>query len=53
VREHFGAHITAVLDGGHCDGQPSTVISLTGPEPRCLREGVLDFAELSVLTAGS
>lgn len=31
------------LDGGTCDGVPSTVLSLVG-EPRVLREGSLDLA---------
>lgn len=38
-----------VLDGGRCDGAVSTVVDLTGPEPRCLREGALSWA--SVLSA--
>jgi L-threonylcarbamoyladenylate synthase len=32
------------LDGGTCDGVPSTVLSLVG-EPRILREGALDLSE--------
>jgi tRNA threonylcarbamoyl adenosine modification protein (Sua5/YciO/YrdC/YwlC family) len=53
VREHFEMHITVVLDGGRCDGQPSTVVSLTGPAPQCLREGMIDFAELRATAADS
>lgn len=52
VREHFGAGVVAVLDGGRCDGRPSTVISLTGPDAKCLREGALSFAELAAIAAG-
>ena len=35
----------AVLDGGDLPGSPSTVIDLTGPEPRILREGALPADE--------
>jgi L-threonylcarbamoyladenylate synthase len=41
VREGAGA----VLDGGELPGSPSTVIDLTGPEPRILREGALPGEE--------
>jgi len=30
-----------VLDGGRCDGTPSTVVECRGPASRCLREGAL------------
>jgi tRNA threonylcarbamoyl adenosine modification protein (Sua5/YciO/YrdC/YwlC family) len=46
VAAHFGSGVVTVLDGGRCDGRPSTVISLIGDEPRCLREGELAFSEL-------
>src|SRR6266508_2031203 len=35
----------AVVDGGELPGKPSTVIDLTGPEPRVLREGAGPAAE--------
>jgi L-threonylcarbamoyladenylate synthase len=38
----------AVLDGGTCDGEPSTVLDLTG-EPRVLRAGPLDDADLQAV----
>jgi L-threonylcarbamoyladenylate synthase len=41
IRERAGA----VLDGGELPGSPSTVIDLTGPEPRILREGALPAEE--------
>ena len=31
----------AVVDGGRLPGTPSTVVDLTGPEPRVLREGAV------------
>lgn len=35
----------AVVDGGELPGSPSTVIDLTGPEPRVLRDGALPAEE--------
>jgi len=51
VREHFGARVGIVLDGGRCDGRPSTVVSFTDEGLQSLREGVVDFAELEALAA--
>jgi L-threonylcarbamoyladenylate synthase len=41
IREGCGA----VIDGGELPGIPSTVLDLTGPEPRVLREGAVPAAE--------
>jgi tRNA threonylcarbamoyl adenosine modification protein (Sua5/YciO/YrdC/YwlC family) len=35
-----------VLDGGVCDGTPSTVVECRGPASRCLREGAISRNEL-------
>jgi tRNA threonylcarbamoyl adenosine modification protein (Sua5/YciO/YrdC/YwlC family) len=43
VAEVFGREVEVILDGGRCAGVPSTVIDGTGLEPRCLREGGLDW----------
>ena len=51
VREHFGAEVASVLDGGRCDGRPSTVVSLVGSDLQCLREGALPFAEIAAASA--
>jgi L-threonylcarbamoyladenylate synthase len=37
--------VAATLDGGELAGTPSTVLDLTGPEPRILREGAVSAAE--------
>ena len=37
--------VGALLDGGELPGTPSTVIDLTGDEPRVLREGAVPAAE--------
>jgi L-threonylcarbamoyladenylate synthase len=36
----------AVVDGGEVPGTPSTVVDLTGPEPRILREGAVSADEI-------
>ena len=51
VRRQFGAGLL-VLDGGTCNGRPSTVVSLVDPEMRCLREGALSLGELEAAAAG-
>jgi L-threonylcarbamoyladenylate synthase len=37
--------VAAVVDGGELPGTPSTVVDLTGPELRVLREGAVPTAE--------
>jgi L-threonylcarbamoyladenylate synthase len=41
IREACGA----VVDGGELRGVPSTVVDLSGPEPRVVREGAVPAAE--------
>jgi L-threonylcarbamoyladenylate synthase len=45
------AGVAAVVDCGELPGTPSTVVDLTGPEPRILREGAVSAAE--ALSAGA
>jgi L-threonylcarbamoyladenylate synthase len=45
VPREIVAAVGAVLDGGELPGMPSTVVDLTGPEPRVLREGAVPAAE--------
>ena len=40
-RRRSATAAAAVLDGGELPGTPSTVLDLTGPEPRVLREGAV------------
>jgi len=40
-------HLAVVLDGGLCDGTPSTVVECVGTATRCLREGAIPWATLS------
>lgn len=39
IRERFQKQIQAVVDAGACAMEPTTVIDLTGDEPRVVREG--------------
>jgi L-threonylcarbamoyladenylate synthase len=46
VPEEIRAGAAAAVDGGEVPGTPSTVVDLTGPEPRILREGAVSAAEV-------
>jgi L-threonylcarbamoyladenylate synthase len=46
VPEDIRAGAGAVVDGGELPGTPSTVIDLTGPEPKVLRQGALAEEEI-------
>ena len=39
------AAVAAILDGGELRGAPSTVVDVTGPEPRVVREGAIPAGE--------
>ena len=39
----FGDDVALVLDGGPCDGAPSTVVDCTGPEVRLVRQGCVPW----------
>jgi L-threonylcarbamoyladenylate synthase len=45
IPEQIRAACAAVVDAGELPGTPSTVLDLTGPEPRVLREGAASAAE--------
>jgi L-threonylcarbamoyladenylate synthase len=52
VPEEIRRGCGALVDGGELPGRPSTVLDLTGPEPKILREGAVPGAEaLNVLAA--
>ena len=38
--------LACILDGGTCDGTPSTVVECRGPASRCLREGAISSSLL-------
>lgn len=41
ARSALGAEVSVFVDGGRCDGRPSTIVSLLG-QPRTLRRGTLE-----------
>ena len=45
IPEVILAGVAAALDVGDVPGTPSTVVDLTGPEPRVLREGAVSTAD--------
>jgi tRNA threonylcarbamoyl adenosine modification protein (Sua5/YciO/YrdC/YwlC family) len=45
----FGAAVPVVLDGGPCQGLPSTVVDCTGQVPKLLREGRIPWAEVQAV----
>ena len=47
VEAYFPAGIDLIIDGGEVTSrQPSTVLDLTGPQPRVIREGAISRSEL-------
>jgi L-threonylcarbamoyladenylate synthase len=42
----LGDAVDLILDAGRCDGAPSTVVALTDPTPRLLRQGALGWATI-------
>jgi L-threonylcarbamoyladenylate synthase len=51
VPPELRAAAAALVDGGELPGTPSTVVDLTGEEPRVLREGAVPAAEALRLVA--
>jgi L-threonylcarbamoyladenylate synthase len=45
VPEQIGHGVGALIDAGPLPGTPSTVVDLTGPQPRVLREGAVPAAD--------
>ena len=41
----FGGAV-AVLGGGRCDGEPSTVVSVVDGDVRCLRHGAVSWSDI-------
>jgi tRNA threonylcarbamoyl adenosine modification protein (Sua5/YciO/YrdC/YwlC family) len=46
VRELFGDAVAVVVDGGRCEGEPSTVVDCTGARPRLVREGTVPWSDV-------
>jgi tRNA A37 threonylcarbamoyladenosine synthetase subunit TsaC/SUA5/YrdC len=43
----FGEAVAVVVDGGRCEGRPSTVVDCTGTDLVLLREGTVAWADVS------
>lgn len=52
VRRAFAGGLGLVVDGGRCDGAPSTVVDVTSTAARCLRHGALGWEEIEGVLAG-
>ncbi|MCV5473661.1 Sua5/YciO/YrdC/YwlC family protein, partial [Escherichia coli] len=48
IRERYEHELAAVVDGGACPFEPTTVVDLTGPEPEVVRRGRGDPATLGI-----
>ena len=48
----FGVTVPVVLDGGPCEGLPSTVVDCTGQEPKLLREGRVPWEDVQAAFRG-
>lgn len=46
VASAFGDGVALVVDGGPCDGAPSTVVDCTGDAPKLLRQGRIPWDEV-------
>ncbi len=46
IKERLGHGLDLILDGGYKPNEPSTVIDLTGPEPRVVRQGKGDAGDI-------
>ena len=53
IRTLFGDRVAVYLDGGEIAAGGSTVLDVSGGEPRLVREGPLPFAHVRALYAGS
>jgi tRNA threonylcarbamoyl adenosine modification protein (Sua5/YciO/YrdC/YwlC family) len=48
IRERLDHQVDLILDAGSCGVEPTTIVSLTGPEPVIVRAGKGDTARFSV-----
>jgi tRNA threonylcarbamoyl adenosine modification protein (Sua5/YciO/YrdC/YwlC family) len=46
VQELFGDAVAVVVDGGRCEGEPSTVVDCTGTMPKLVREGTVAWSDV-------
>jgi tRNA A37 threonylcarbamoyladenosine synthetase subunit TsaC/SUA5/YrdC len=46
VQGLFGDAVAVVVDGGRCEGEPSTVVDCTGAMPKLVREGTVSWSDV-------
>lgn len=46
VRAQFGDALAVVVDGGRCEGSPSTVVDCTATRPALVREGTVPWSDV-------
>ena len=44
IRHLMESHVDAIINGGHCGVEPTTVVNMTGPTPEITRHGRGDFS---------
>ncbi len=44
IRQTLEAHVDAIIDGGYCGLEPTTVVDMTGDQPELMRQGMGDFS---------
>jgi len=47
IRQRMGGRVEAIVDGGYCGMEPSTVVDLTGAKPQLVRQGMGDFSAIT------
>ena len=46
IRQTLEAHVDAIIDGGYCGLEPTTVVDMTGDQPEMHRQGMGDFTQI-------
>jgi tRNA threonylcarbamoyl adenosine modification protein (Sua5/YciO/YrdC/YwlC family) len=44
IRQTLEFHVDAIIDGGYCGLEPTTVVDMTGDQPELRRQGMGDFS---------
>lgn len=46
IRQSLETQVDAIIDGGYCGLEPTTVVDMTGDQPEMRRQGMGDFAQI-------
>lgn len=46
IRQSIETQVDAIIDGGYCGLEPTTVVDMTGDQPEMRRQGMGDFAQI-------